>query len=350
MAPFHARPLLGRHAAPGAGAAEPDIHLVVLRCQGNGGGEDAVQDRRPRRRLGGTYSITATDDSGSFGVAVQSHWFNVGAVVPWVEAGLGAVAVQSISDPATGRRALDGLRSGSTAESVLEGLLAGDDDAAYRQIAIVDGRGNVAAHTGELCIAEAGHHTGDGFSAQANIMDRSTVWTAMAEAFERETGDLADRLLAALDAAEAEGGDLRGRQSAALVVVDGGTGGVRFDLRVEDATDPLGELRRLVALQRAYLELNRGDAMMARGEFEGALTAYERAAGLVPDQATGGEAAFWTGVAFATTGRTDRAIPFLVRAADVDDRWARLLPRLVGSELFPDDQELLDRLLDAMGR
>lgn len=307
-------------------------------------------DRRPRRRPTGTYSIVATDGSGSFGVAVQSHWFNVGAVVPWVEPGIGALAVQSISDPATGERGLDRLRSRSNASAALAALLDGDGDAAYRQIAIVDADGGVATHTGNLCIAEAGHRSGEGFSAQANIMDRPTVWTAMADAFEQSGGDLVGRLLASLDAAEAEGGDLRGRQSAALVVVPGAGGGDRFDLRVEDSADPLGELRRLVSLQRAYLELNRGDAMMARGEFEGALAAYEHAAGMVPDGATGGEAAFWAGVAFATTGRADEAVPFLDRAADVDERWARLLPRLVRSGMFPDDGPLLDRLLAAMRR
>lgn len=307
-----------------------------------------MRDRRSRRRPTGTYSIVATDGSGSFGAAVQSHWFNVGAVVPWVQPGVGAVVVQSISDPATGERALDLLRSGSDAAAALAALVDDDDDAGYRQIALVDGRGDVATHTGNLCIAEAGHRNGDGYSAQANIMDRSTVWTAMAGAFERSGGDLVDRLLASLDAAEAEGGDLRGRQSAALVVVPGVDGGDRFDLRVEDSPDPLGELRRLVSLQRVYLELNRGDAMMARGEFDGALAAYEHAAGMVPDGATGGEAAFWAGVANATTGRADEAVPFLARAADVDEGWARLLPRLVRSGLFPNDRPLLDQLLAAM--
>ena len=281
---------------------------------------------------------------------MQSHWFNVGAVVPWIEAGVGAVVVQSISDPATGERALDRLRSGSSASAALAAVLDGDEHAGYRQIAIVDANRGVATHTGELCIAEAGHNVGEGFSAQANIMARATVWDAMAEAFDRSGGDLAERLLAALDAAEAEGGDLRGRQSAALIVVPSDADGARFDLRVEDAPDPLSELRRIVSLQRAYRELNRGDAMMARGEFETALGAYERAARLVPDEATGGEAAFWAGVAFATTGRPDRAVAFLGRAADVDERWTRLLPRLVECKLFPDDPALLDRLLDAMRR
>ncbi len=301
----------------------------------------------PRRPVA-TYSIVARDDDGALGVAVQSHWFSVGAVVPWVEAGVGAVAVQSISDPTSGRRILDRLRSGTTATVALGSLLEGDPDAAYRQIAVVDAGGGVATHTGELCIPEMGHRVGGAFSAQANLMDRATVWSAMAEAFERATGDLAERLLAALEAAEAEGGDIRGRQSAAIVIVPGVEGGAAFDLRVEDASDPLGELGRLVSLQRMYVELNRGDAMMARGDHEAALAAYRAAADMSPDEATDGEAAFWAGVAFATTGRVDQALAFLTRAAAFGDRWRRLLPRLVRSRMLPEDDELLRRLQEAM--
>lgn len=304
---------------------------------------------RPRRPVA-TYSIVASDDTGAMGVAVQSHWFNVGAVVPWVAAGIGAVAVQSISDPMTGSRALDRLRSGRSATQVLASLLEDDPDAAYRQIGIVDAQGGVAAHTGELCIAEAGHVVGDRFAAQANMMGRPTVWPAMAEAFERSSEDLADRLLTALGAAEAEGGDVRGRQSAALVVAPRDPGGPAFDLRVEDARDPLGELRRLVSLQRVYLELNRGDAMMARGDHEAALAAYRAAADMAPDEATDGEAPFWTGVAFAATGRVDEAMPFLARAAVSGERWAELLTRLVRSRMLPEDEGLLRRLLETMSR
>lgn len=305
--------------------------------------------RTTARRPVATYSIVARDGAGALGVAVQSHWFNVGAVVPWVEAGAGALAVQSISDPASGARALGLLRSGEAAEAVLEMLLEGDAEAAFRQIAVVDAHARVATHTGDLCIAEAGHQVGDGFSTQANLMDRPTVWTAMAEAFVRADGDLADRLMAALEAAETVGGDVRGRQSAALVVAPApGEDGPRIDLRVEDSREPLGELRRLLTLQRAYLELNRGDEMMAGGEFGHALAAYEAAAQMVPDSATDGEAAFWAGVAFATTGRVEEAESFLSRSAAFGDRWARLLPRLVRSKMFPDDDVLLRRLLESM--
>lgn len=309
-----------------------------------------MRDSELARRPVATYSIVAMDDSGSLGVAVQSHWFNVGAVVPWVERGVGAVAVQSISDPATGRRALELLQAGTSAGSVIAALLAEDADGAYRQIAVVDASGEAAAHTGELCIPEAGHQVAPAMSTQANLMDRPTVWGAMADAFRTATGDLADRMLGALEAAEAEGGDVRGRQSAALVVVPSDADGAAFDIRVEDSPDPLAELRRLVALQRAYHALNRGDAMMARGAFDEALAAYDEATRIVSDEATDGEAAFWAGIAFANTGRLEDAERLLARAATFGDRWSTLLPRLVRSKMLPDDDQLVARLLGVMRR
>src|SRR4051812_38242037 len=168
----------------------------------------------------GTYSIVARDPrSGELGVAVQSHWFSVGSVVPWVRAGVGAVATQSIAEPAYGPRALDLLAGGATAPDALARLTREDAEADVRQVAVVDGEGKVACHTGARCIAFAGHAPGDGWSVQANMMRSDSVWPAMADAFPTAQGALAERLLATLEAAEAAGGDVRGRQSAALVVV-----------------------------------------------------------------------------------------------------------------------------------
>lgn len=291
-----------------------------------------------------TYSIAAVDASGALGVAVHSHWFNVGAVVPWVRPGVGAVAVQSIADPSIGPRCLALLAEGRSASAALEAVVRADPEPDYRQIAIVDASGAVAAHTGPLCIPEAGHHEGTGYTAQANLMDRRSVWPAMAAAFEAAGGDLADRLLAGLDAAEAEGGDIRGRQSAALVVRPGPDTGTPIDLRVEDAREPLDELGRLLRLHRAYDELNRGDAMIAAARPDEALTAYERATEIVDDEATDGEAAFWAGVGLASTGRAEEAEAYFARAAAFGDRWARLIPRLVRSRMLPDDEGLIRRL------
>ncbi|MFQ5517602.1 MAG: DUF1028 domain-containing protein, partial [Acidimicrobiia bacterium] len=226
-----------------------------------------------------TYSIVARDTSGALGVAVHSHWLSVGSVVPWVEAGVGAVAIQSVPNPTHGPLALQLLRDGRGAADVLHQLLADDAETDFRQIAIVDKQRGVAAHTGRSCIPEAGHRTGDGLSAQANLMARDTVWDAMAEAFEKADGDLAERLLQSLYAAEAEGGDIRGRQSAAVVVVAAEPSGDRlFDLRVEDDPDPVTELGRLIGLRRAYLELSRGDDLLAQGNLDAALSAYRVAA------------------------------------------------------------------------
>src|SRR5436190_11973697 len=202
-----------------------------------------------------TYSIVARDpDTGELGVAVQSRAFNTGSVVPWGEPGIGVVATQSWTEPAYGPLGLDLLRARKTPEQALAALVAADDEPQYRQVAILDAEGHVAVHVGAACIPAAGFTTGDGFSAQANMVDSERVWEAMASAFEGSDGSLAERLLAALDAAEAAGGDWRGRQGGAILVVpaEGRPWEREVDLRVEDHADPVGELRRLVTLRYAY--------------------------------------------------------------------------------------------------
>ncbi len=226
-----------------------------------------------------TFSIVARDPAtGELGVAVQSHWFSVGSIVTWAEAGVGAIATQSFVDPGYGPRGLALLRQGQAAPDVLKTLIAADPQRETRQVAMIDVQGRAAAHTGRLAVAAAGHHVGAQYSAQANLMDNDKVWPAMAVAFERATGDLADRMLAALEAAQFAGGDIRGRQSAAILIVRGTSTGRPwvgadrvFDLRVDDGPDPIGELRRLVRLQRAYDHANRGDELMTQGQVDGAL-------------------------------------------------------------------------------
>lgn len=312
--------------------------------------EDFVQPRRPVA----TYSIVARDSlTGQLGVAVQSHWFSVGALVPWAEAGVGAVATQSFVEPSYGYLGLEMMRMGRRAPAALEGLVASDAGRAVRQVAMIDAEGRVAAHTGALCIREAGHHTGAQYSVQANLMENSTVWEAMARAYENAPGDLADRLLAALVAAEGEGGDIRGRQSAAILVVSGEPTGIPwrdrlFDLRVEDNPDPVKELGRLVKLQRAYLKLNEGDELWAAGQVEEALAAYSAAGAAAPDAATNGEAAFWIGITLASSGEAEQALPYLRRAYKQDKRWAELVARLPASGLLPEDEELVTNLVNGM--
>jgi len=295
-----------------------------------------------------TYSIVARhESSGELGVAVQSHYFSVGSVVSWAEPGVGAVATQSVVEPAYGPRGLGQLRRGASAPDALRRLLADDEQADVRQVAIVDKHGRVAVHTGPRCIREAGHRVADGVSAQANMMERPTVADAMIDAYRASAGDeLAGRLLAALEAAEREGGDIRGRQSAALVVVAPRATGRPsedrpVDLRVEDHADPLGELRRLVELQASYRRIEVADELAATGDIEGALAEYEAAHAEQPDNA---ELAFWHGVTLAASGREEEAREPLERAFRESEGWRELLRRLPASGLFPDDEELLDRI------
>ena len=306
-----------------------------------------------RRRPVATYSIVARDPAtGEMGVAVQSHWFSVGAIVPWAEAGVGAVATQSFVEPSYGPLGLELMRMGRTAPEALKALVTTDANEAVRQVAMVDAQGRVDAHTGSGAIFAAGHHVGNGFSTQANMMENPTVWDAMARAFESTRGDLAERLLAALEAAEGEGGDIRGRQSAAIIVVSGTSTGRpwldrKFDLRVEDHPTPVPELRRLVHLQRAYNALNEGDGLVTDGDIEGAMAAYTRAMDLVPDEATNGEAPFWVGITLASIGREDDAIPYLRRATAQDPNWSELMRRLPAAGLLP-SAEVADRLAAAL--
>jgi uncharacterized Ntn-hydrolase superfamily protein len=295
-----------------------------------------------------TFSIVARDpQTGEIGVAVQSHWFSVGATVPWAEAGVGAVATQSFVDPSYGKLGLDLMRLGKSAPDTLKALLAGDQSPEVRQVAMIDSQGRVAAHTGKMNIQAAGNHVGNGYSVQANLMSNDQIWPAMASAFEQTTGELADRMLAALDAAQAAGGDIRGRQSAALIVVSGKSTGKPwqdriFDLRVDDSPEPLKELRRLVTLQRAYNHMNAGDLAVEHKDSEGALREYGAAERLVPDNA---EMVYWHAVALVNMNRLDDALPLFRRVFAADRNWVTLTPRLAKVGLIPDDQALITRIV-----
>ena len=283
-----------------------------------------------------TYSIVARDPlTGELGVAVQSHWFAVGSMVPWAESGVGAVATQSFVDPSYGKLGLDLMRAGRSAPDALAGLLAADPGRDVRQVAMVDAQGRVAVHTGAKDIPAAGHHAGKGYSVQANLMLTEKVWPAMSQAFEQSKGDLAERMLAALDAAEAVGGDIRGRQSASLLVVSGKPTGRSwedrlFDLRVDDHPEPLKELRRLVKLQRAYHHMNAGDLAVEHKDAERGLREYAAAEAMVPDSA---EMVFWHAGQHEPAGGVASAVSARFRQgselanADVAAAQVRLAPR-----------------------
>jgi uncharacterized Ntn-hydrolase superfamily protein len=295
-----------------------------------------------------TYSIVARDPAtGELGVAVQSHWFSVGTTVTWIEAGVGAVATQSFVDPSYGKLGLDLMRMGRSAPDALKSLLAGDEGRDVRQVAMIDTQGRVDAWTGSRDIQAAGHIVGKDYSVQANLMLNDKVWPAMSKAFEGTKGDLAERMLAALDAAQAAGGDIRGRQSAALIVVSGKPTGKPwldrvFDLRIDDHPEPLKELRRLVTLQRAYNHMNAGDLAVEKKDNEGALREYGAAEKLVPDNA---EMIYWHAVALVNMSRVEEALPLFRKVFAMDKNWATLTPRLPKSGLLPDDAQLIERIL-----
>jgi uncharacterized Ntn-hydrolase superfamily protein len=299
-----------------------------------------------------TYSIVARDPrTGELGVAVQSHWFSVGQVVPWAEAGVGAVATQSFVDPSYGKLGLDLMRAGKSAPDALKSLLAGDEGRDVRQVAMIDAQGRVVAHTGAKNIQSAGHFVGKDYSVQANLMLNERVWPAMSRAFETTGGDLAERMLAALEAAQSVGGDIRGKQSAALIIVSGKPSGKTwadrvYDVRVDDAAEPLKELRRLVMLQRAYNHMNAGDLAVERKDNEAALREYSAAEKLVPDNL---EMTYWHAVALVNMNRTDEAVPLFRRVFAADPNWRTLTPRLVQSGLIPNDPKLIERITSLGG-
>jgi len=321
--------------------------LGVVLLTTNASARPDIQFSKPLRPVH-TFSIVARDSqTGELGVAVQSHWFSVGSIVTWAEAGVGAVATQSFVDPSYGRNGLDLMRGGKSATEALKELLAKDDGREVRQVAMIDAQGQVDAWTGKNDIQAAGHKVGKDYSVQANLMLNDKVWPAMSQAFENAKGDLADRMLAALDAAQAVGGDIRGRQSAALIVVTGKPTGQpwkdrTFDLRVDDSPEPLKELRRLVTLQRAYNHMNAGDLAVEKKDNEGALREYGAAEKLVTGNA---EMIYWHAVALVNMGRVDESLPLFRKVFAMDTNWATLTPRLPKSGLLPDDPKVIERIL-----
>jgi len=308
--------------------------------------QEAPRPRRPAH----TVSIVAMDSATrQLGVAGQSPWISGGGAVARAEPGVGAVATQSFIEPAYGPRALALMRTGIPAPEVLRALVSADPDSAVRQLGVIDARGRAASYTGRRDIPAAGSRIGRWYAAQANTMLRATVWDAMGRAFETTRGDLADRLLAALEAAQGEGGDIRGRQSAALVVVSGDRNAPPwqklFDLRVEDSHDPIGELRRLVRVARAYTLATDGDNYTTAGKVDSAIIAYGAAEALLPDSAVNGELVFWHANTLADRGRVDESIPLFRRAFAQDTLWATLIWRLPKVGLLSADSATIARIV-----
>jgi uncharacterized Ntn-hydrolase superfamily protein len=295
-----------------------------------------------------TYSIVARDpETGEMGVAVQSHWFSVGSIVTWGEAGVGVVATQSFVNPAFGPDGLKLLKSGMTAPEVVDKLISEDEGRDVRQLAILDVNGNVKSYTGKNCIQGAGNIIGENYSVQANLMMNDKIWGAMSESFENSTGPLAERLIAALEAAQNAGGDIRGKQSAAILIVRGkSTGKVwedrLIDLRVEDSPDPLQELKRVLKLHRAYDHMNAGDLAVEKGNMELAMKEYTTAEDMFPDNE---EMKYWTAVTLVNNKRLDEALPIFTEVFRKNENWRTLTPRLIDNNMLEVTKEELDKIL-----
>lgn len=296
-----------------------------------------------------TYSIVAYDPvTGDMGVAVQSHWFSVGTVVSWGEAGVGVIATQSFANVSFGPRGLEMLKQGKSPKEVVDELLKTDEGRDFRQLAVLDAKGNAAAFTGEKCIQFAGNITEDGFSVQANLMANDRVWPAMAEAFKNSNGTLAERMLIALEAAESAGGDIRGRQSAALLVVRGKSTGKSWedrlvDLRVDDSSEPLIELRKLLNVHRAYEHMNNGDIAVEKNDMETAMKEYSAAMEMFPDNL---EMKYWTAITLANNGKFEIALPMLKDIFAKNKNWKELTPRLIPSGLLNITEEQLNQIMN----
>ncbi|HZW62751.1 MAG TPA: DUF1028 domain-containing protein [Flavobacteriaceae bacterium] len=295
-----------------------------------------------------TYSIVARDSvTGEMGVAVQSHWFSVGSVVTYGKAGVGVVATQSLVNPSYGPKGLALMEQGLSPTQALQALLANDAGEMYRQVAFLNTKGEVATHTGSLCIEESGHQQGKNFSVQANMMLNNTVWNAMANAFTSTQGTLSERMLAALKAAEDEKGDIRGKQSAAILIVKGTATGNSWqdtvmDLRVEDHKNPIEELERLIHIHKAYDYINQGDLAMEHGNTKKAEELYLEAQNLFPENM---EMQYWYAINLANNKQLDKAKPILRAIFKKNDNWRALTRRLVKSKLLLVSEEEVKAIL-----
>ena len=310
--------------------------------------QNFAQVYRAKEPLVHTYSIVARDEqTGEMAVGVQSHWFSVGTSVPWAEAGVGAIATQSFVDKSYGPKALALLKTGLSAQQVLDKLVTDDPGRDVRQVSIIDAKGNVATHTGKNCIQVASHIKGTNYSVQSNMMLGDQVDEYMSEAFEKSKGKpLAERILLALEAAQKAGGDIRGMQAAAIIVVPGKTtepwNNKTVDIRVDDAKEPLKELRRIYTVHLAYQHMNEGDLAVEKNDMTKAMAEYKAAMQLFPDNL---EMQFWTAITLANNKEVDKAIPMLKKIYAQDKNWKELTRRLPAVNLLTVSESDLKKIL-----
>jgi uncharacterized Ntn-hydrolase superfamily protein len=282
------------------------------------------------------------------GVGVQSHWFSVGGLVSWGEAGVGVVVTQSFINKSFGLRGLELLKQGKSPQEALEILLSTDEEKEVRQVSLLDKKGRIATHTGTRCIKHAYHQIGDNFSVQANMMVTNKVSAAMAEKFQdsREL-PLPERIIQSLEAAESMGGDIRGKQSAALLIVRGEIAEKKWEdpwieLRVEDHQEPVVELKRLLRLRRAYEHMNNADRALEKGGIEEALTEYNIAQEMCPDNY---EMKYWTAISLANTNNIPKALVLFKEVFNYNENWRTFTERLPEVGFLNVDEDDLKRIL-----
>jgi uncharacterized Ntn-hydrolase superfamily protein len=302
-----------------------------------------------------TYSIIARDPAtGQMGIATQSQAFAVGSSVPWALPGYGVIATQSMGEPMYGELGLDALRGGLTAPEALTALRAVDPHPERRQVAMLDGDGTIAVYTGDACIEAAGHATGEGCAALANMVVSSDVWLAMVAAYEEAEGSLALRLMAALHAAEAAGGDFRGRRSAAIVVVRAVRTGRPWrdqvvDLRVDDADDPVTALDALVTRSDRYHRMVEAFELALDGSIAQAEERLEQIGADEPEHEQEPDLCMWRALVLALAGREDEARDLVAALQRSAPPFVEALARMTDADLVP-DPDVLRRVLDARNR
>lgn len=295
-----------------------------------------------------TFSIVAIDPlTGDMGIAVQSHWFAVGTTVSWAEAGVGVIATQAVVNLDFGPEGLKMLRNGVPPDLILDSLLKKDPGRDLRQVAVLNAKGEIAVKTGKGCVEEAGDKKGTNYAVQANTAESPLVWAAMGDAFEKTTGELADKLIAALEAGQANGGDIRGRQSASLLIVKAKATGKpwldrKVDLRVDDHLAPIAELKRLYQVQSAYNAMNIGFHYLNKNEFDIAGQHFIKAQTLYPENQ---EIMFWYAVELANKGKVELALPVFKKIFAKEVSWkTKMLPRIVKSGVLDVNQQILDQI------
>jgi uncharacterized Ntn-hydrolase superfamily protein len=300
-----------------------------------------------KHHLVSTFSIVAFDPSTrELGVAVHSRYFSVGSVVPWAEAEVGAVATQSFVNVSYGPRGLQLLKNGLSVDEVIAKLTSEDEERDYRQVGIIDAKGNAAAFTGKKCLQWAGSKTGPNYSAQGNILASSKVVENMGKQFESSKGDLADRLVDALIGGDKAGGDARGRQSASLLVIKKGGGRAGYgdkniDLRVEDHRNPIIELKRLLSLHRVYSLIDESEDKLTKCDFEQAMAAIRKAVKLNPKV---DDAHIDMGILCLKLGRRNEAVKAFKEAFRLNPKMRNLVKQLPKVGLIEPDKDLFAEL------